>query len=1029
MISVGKIESLLVMLLGSVKFSVQDYCDIETVDDGKNIITGDGSFASIVRFHGSKGILGEGEFNRLLDMVTQSLSVFLDHRGHQLQVVFRRDLDGRDLLIDNAVKQSAVARKLQLDVGDLIEENVERYGEYIYEEECYLVLWSRPSLLDPVEGKISQEQANEFRAATNWPAMRDAQNLLRPVAFLRDRHSTFVTKVVSDLCSPQFNLYAELLDVSDALRAVRKSVYPDLTDRKWSPALPGTKIGFRWKTNDRQSDLSEFFYPRIAEQLMTASVDIGSKKNPMIPDPSTLRVGSRVYAPMVMTHPPREPEYFTSLFAALNRADTSENGRARSMPFVLSIMLEGDGFQGTAIKSMLSGLMSFTSEQNRNINLSMSALRERKRDGETIVKLRIAAMTWADYNEGGVRELRLRKSKVLRALEGWGKCTMSERTGYPMDAFQSCCVGLTPTHVAKACPAPLRDGMGMLPLTRPASPFPNGSTTFRSRDGKPQFYQRFSSDQTTWISLYAGKPGSGKSVLMNALNFEACLLPGNIRLPYIGIIDVGISSAGFIDLVREGLPDDQKHLAVYKRLQNATRDCINPLDTPLTLRRPLPRGRTFSANFVTLLVTPPEREGKPFEGMASFVGRVIDVAYKYKDDSYESSRPAQYRPGHSAVIDAGVERLRLHIRPASTYWELVDAFFAAEMYREAELAQRMAVPTLDDLVAVASGEEIRSEYGENLTEGNRGMIQTFVTGVREAIGDFPVFSGETRFDIGTARVMSLDMQDVAIIGSLQAEKQTSLMFMIGRESFMKKVAFAREDLPFVPALSKSYYERLIGEIIDESKVLCMDEFHKSGGNPILKKQVLTDCRESRKWKMEIALASQLMADFGEEIVNNATSWWILDAGTADTRKWMKDKMGLTAVEEQALIGYVHGPKEDGATFLARFLTTSGTFSQLFTMTAGARRLWALSTTAEDRALRTLIYDAMPQVDARTLLAETFPKGSCKKHVERLKQEQFGDTEFVDDQMQSSVIERLAKTMIDSYYASRAINPKRALSAH
>lgn len=1017
----GKIESVLVTVLSSMKLSVQDYCDLETVDDGNNIIAGDGSFASIVRFHGSKGLLGAGDFNRLLDLVTQSMGTFLGHRGHQLQAVFRRDMDGSELLMANAEQQAIVARALQLNVGDLIEENVTRYGDYVYDEECYLVFWSRPSLLDPVEAKMHQEEVNAFREKSNWPSMRNAQNLLRPISFLRDRHNTFVSKVVSDLCSPEFNCYAELLDVDEALRSVRKSVYPDLTDRRWTPALPGTKMPFRWKVNKLVSDMSEFFYPRIAEQIMTASVDIGSKSNPQIPDPTMLRVGTRVYAPMLMARPPSEPEFFSALFSALNRAETRENGRARSAPFCLSVSLEGDGFQGTGMKSLLSAILGFTSESNRNINLALRQLRERRRDGETIIKLRVAAMTWADYSPEGIRELRLRKSKVLRALEGWGKSSVTEQTGYPMDAFQTCCVGLTPKHVAPACPAPLRDGLSLLPLTRPASPFPQGSIVYRSRDGKPLWYQRFASAQTTWITLLSGKPGSGKSVLMNSNNFEACLLPGNTRLPYVGIIDVGISSSGFIDLVRDGLPPDMKHLAVYKRLQNSDKDCINPLDTPLTLREPLPRGRTFAANFVTLLVTPPEREGKAFEGMSSFVGRVIDLAYKMKSDRWEKATPNRYKAGHNEVIDNAVAELRLEIRPATLYWELVDAFFKAEKYHEAELAQRYAVPTLTDLAAVASSEDIRAEYEGAMTEGGREMIQTLLTGVREAIGDFPLFSSETRFDIGSARVISLDMQDVAIIGSRAAEKQTSLMFMIGRESFMKKVAFSREDLPFIHDFAQSYYRKLINEIVDENKVLCMDEFHKSGGHPILKQQVLTDGREARKWKMEIVLASQLMEDFGE-LTKIATTFFIMDAGTEQTRKWMRENIALSAVEEKALTSYVHGPGVDGVTFLARFETKSGPFSQLFTMTAGPMRLWALSTTAEDRKLRMMVYDAMPQVQARSLLATRFPSGSCQRLVERRKMEQFGDGIFVDDEMEATVIERIGHDLIEEYYASANAAP-------
>lgn len=1012
----GKLEAVLLHVIGLLKMDVEDYCDLETVDDGRTIVAQDGSLATIVRFNGTKSVLGREQFERLIKLLEGSLSVYFKSRGHQLQVVFRRDLDARGVLERNAIQQRSTADRLRLDIHDLIDESVEKYSQYVYDEECYLVFWSRPALLDTVEARLATQATNEFRKKSNWPATSDAQNLLRPISYLRDRHFSFVSKITDDLSSPEFGCSVDVLDVNEALRSIRRSVYPDLTADDWTAAIPGTKIPFRWKSNSDIKDMSELLYPTLPRQIMTATAEIGKSGSENLPDPNTVRVGSRVYAPLIVAVPPREPQYFNTLFNSLNRAETRENGVTRALPYSISFMLESDGMSVMAFKSIFASLLSITSEQNRNINLATKALKEYRRDGGCIVKLRIAAMTWAGIDPDGVKELALRKSKLWRTLEGWGNPVVLERTGNPMIAFQTNALGLTTKHIGEPCPAPLDDAIALLPLTRPASPFTTGSTIYRSLDGKILRYQRFSSEQTTWITLISGKPGSGKSVLMNNNNVECCLMPGITRLPYIGIIDIGVSSSGFIDLIRDALPENMRHLAIYKRLQNSERDCINPMDTPLGKREPLPKDREFIKNFLTILVTPPERRGKPYEGMSNFVGRVIDLAYQKKSDRLEKASPETYKPGHSAVVDEAVAKLGYKILPATTYWELVDALFKAGYIYEAEVAQRYAVPTLNDLVSVASSEEVEAEYGGVMAEGGRPLIKSFLLGIREAVGDYPIFSSHTRFDIGSARVISLDLQDVAIIGSDSAYKQTALMYMIARQSFMKKIAFSKEDLPFFDELYKPYYDRLINEIVDENKVLCMDEFHKTGGHDGLKLQILTDGREARKWNLEIILASQLMEDFGE-LTKIATAIFILDSGTEETRRWLRDNIGLKPVEESALVNYVHGANAHGTTFLARFSTKNATYSQLFTMTAGAMRLWALSTTAEDRKLRTLLYESMPRQQARRLLAKRFPGGSCKKLVERLKEETFRGVDFVDDDMVSSVIERLAKELIHEHYNS------------
>ncbi|MFA6230978.1 MAG: type IV secretion protein DotO [Rhodanobacter sp.] len=1010
----NKAEAMFLHLLTLLKTDVEDYCELETINDDHTLVYSDGSMATICEFHGTKTLMGRDDYIAMIRHLTASLTPFLGRgNGHQLQVLFRRDLDASETLTATSQQQLVTASKIGLSIVDLITEGTDTYARYVYDEACYLVFWSRPALLDPIEKRQAARENNEFRAEVNWPAMGDAQNLLRPIGYLRDRHTAFVSKITSDLRSPQLGCALEILPVHDAIRAVRKSMVPDATARTWRPALPGDAITFRWKEGGPAHDASAVGFPTLPSQIMTNVGKFGSKKDALLPDPSTVRIAGRVYAPLMMTMPPSDPQFFATLFNSLNQASTNHQGGMRAMPYSISFMLRGDGVGAFAMKEILAGVLGFTSETNRNIMAALRLLRERKRDGEVIAKLNINCMTWSDDTPEGVRELQIRKNKLTRTLQGWGNMQLAEKSGNPMTAIQANALALSPRAFGTVAAPPLYDAIAVLPLSRPASPFSRGSTLFRSLDGKALKYQRFSSQQTTWITLIGGKPGSGKSVLMNHNNVESCVLPGLTKLPYIGIIDIGVSSSGFIDLVRDSLPIDQKHLVLYKRLQNSKADCINVLDTPLTMRKPLPRDREFQKTFLTTLVTAAERKGAPIEGMSAFIGRMIDMAFARCDNRSDKASPKKYNANLNKVVDAAIAEIGFHVMPATCWWEIVDALFAAKMYYEAEIAQRYAVPALIDLTEVANNEEIRKEY--QMTERGKEVWGSFTTGVREAVADFPVFSSVTCFDIASARIAALDLQDVAMKGSDAAKKQTALMYMVARQSFMKKLAFSLEDLPFFDDHAKPYYQRLITELVDEYKVLCMDELHMTEGHVGLREQLMTDGRVSRKWQMEICLASQLMEDFGE-IGKIATSLFILDAGTEATRTWMRDNIGLTPVEERALVDYVHGPADDGSgtTFLAKFVTKEGEFSQLYTCSIGPMRLWALSTTAEDRKLRDLLYAAMPKSDARRLLARHFPNGGCKKLIDRLKSEQFVGQTFVDDDQVNSVIEGVAKQLLDAY---------------
>jgi len=1003
----SKFQALALQILSALKSDASDYCDLETVDGREGLVFSDGSYCSILKFNGTRNILGRDQYGFMIESITRSLSPFFKTRGHMIQFFFKKDLDASATLNNIANLQRATAGRVGLSIEDLIAENVARMGSYVYDEECYLVLWSRPALLDPLEAKINQDDINEWRKANHWPSAQNAQNMLRPISFLRDRHFSFLAKAHDEITSAQFGCSARILDVKNAINAIRRSVLPDLTVAEWEPELPEKGFVLRWKTNDNFGDGSEFMPRPLPNQIMAAAA-ISDKRNP-----SVVRVGSRIFAPLMIDRPPSELTNFNNLFNSLNRAETQHNGMARSIPYSVSFFIEGDGMSGQGLKNLASSLLSATSSINKNIKLATGALEERVRDGATTCKLSMCAMTWAEDDVAGEKELKLRKSKLWKAIQSWSKADVTEHTGNPMLAFASASLGLSPKRITVDCPAPLNEAMYLMPLTRPASPFDNGSIIYRSLDGKIMPYERFSSEQTTWITLISGKPGSGKSVLMNNNNLEACLLPGMTALPYLCTLDIGISSRGPVDLLRDSLPENLKHMAVYKRLQNTREDGINPFDTPLGLREPLPKGREFLRNLITLMTTPPERRGLAYEGMSGFVGRVIDFAFRLRSDYYENALPETYKAGHDPVIDEAVVALQIEIKEATTYWQLVDFFFNEGMVYEAELAQRYAVPTLDTLVQVARSEAMTQEYGSAMTDAGRKMIDTFCTGVREAIADFPVFSGQTRFDLGSARIIALDLTDVAPSGSDAATKQTALMYMMGREAFMKKIAFSMEDLVLIQPFYRPHYEKMIRDLIDVQKIFCMDEYHKTGNNPSLVNQVMTDGREARKWNLEIILASQLMEDFGA-LTKIATTKFILDAGNEETRRWLRTNIGLSDVEEAALMLNVKGPNANGATFLAQIETKTATFSQLFTMTIGPMRLWALSTTAEDRKIRGLLYDAFDPKIARAILAEQFPNGSCKKAVERMREKMANTRDFIDEDANESIIERLANEIIQNY---------------
>ena len=1035
----GKLDVIIMNLLKAFDSQITNLCDIETIDghfsapDKSVLVYKDGSCASIFRFNGIANVIGSTDYENIVEQLTRTLEPFFKNRGHQLQVVFRKDLDASDSLDLVSSIQKHTARTLQLDIEDLIEESRDKYKGFVYEEDCYFVLISRTALLDRTEVRMDNDLKNKIRKEIQLPSMKKAQNILRPVSYLYDRHLSFVEKVFDDLKTSSIACFVEKLDIDTALREIKRNANRSATSPNWKPVIPGQaarsrlngepdiNVPYRWKTDDDFNDGSEFLYASIPDQILNTTGKVGAKNDKNIPDDEFFRVGARVFAPVIFSVPPRmENEHFNNLFSSLNRAETHEDGIRRAIPYAISFTIEGDGMGPLMMKSLFSSILSFSSEQNRNINLAIAELRERKRDYEVIVKFRISAMTWAKTDPDSVQSLVLRKTHLIKAIEGWGGAQVKEYSGDASLAWQATIPGLSTKSIAPPAAAPLLDALKLFPVLRPTSPFPGGTIINRSLDGAILPYARFSDEQTTWITLVSGKPGSGKSVLMNHLNLESILSPGISRLPYIMIIDIGISSRGLIDTVRDALPDKLKHLAVYERLQNTKHYAINVFDTPLGQRMPLERDLAFKRSFITALITPSERDD-PEEGMSSFVGRVIKESYRFYQTGLEKSRPKVYIPHDNEIIDNAMQELGIEFSGHQViyYWDLVDTFFDNNMIYEAEVAQRYAVPCLGDLALVANSEIIKEEY-----KSQPHLIDKFLTGLKEAQEEYEMFREPTRFELGSARVVSLDLQDLAGKDTSRAGvKKTNLLYMVSRQSFIQKIGYSLEDLPSIEPKYRSYFERLISQLIDEEKILMMDEYHKtkmasnSGRSP-LQDQIMTDAREARKWKMDITLGSQKISDFGN-ILSIATTVFILDSGSPEERRDYEKLVGLNDTALEALNRFVHGPSAVGTTYIGMTETKRGRFVQLYTSTLGPMRLWALSTTSEDRKMRNIFYARISeQREARKALAYYFPKGGCKDVIEREKRLAFSDGTFVDEKAEEGIIETIAERLLTDWNARK-----------
>lgn len=971
----------------AMKTSVESFIRLETADDSRTLVAKDGSLVSFFRVDGSRQIIGDQEYQHIIEGATLKIGARFDRQGHAVQIFFVRDPDRVRKKIEEMVHPSRVsASNIGLEINDLFEERARHLSKYLAYEECYFVLWTRPSAMTKNELQRAAKEAKERK----WVTAGYSQYPLAALDALRTRHKSYIASVSSAL--DELDIKAEILEVHDALCAVRNNLYPSKAHDNWRPCLPGDPIPPRAPTSG--ADMSDLMWPPLSQQIAVGDARVIDK--------SLVLLGDQLWGGADMVLAPMDASPFPQLLNRLFDAD---------IPYRVSFLIEGGGAQAMAMRSFLATLMGVTNSLNKQIKFSLEAL-ERLSRREPVVKFRMSFATWGPKTNRELVEDRL--SVLVQSVESWGYSQVSEFSGDALECVLSSALGIQCDGTAPTAIAPMYEIMKLLPWQRPSSPFQQGAIMLRTPDGKMWPYQTGSNLTTTWFDLVFAQPGGGKSVLLNTLNLGTCLSPGLQELPFIAVIDIGPSSSGLISLIKEALPTSRSHEASYYRLQMSHQFAVNPFDTQLGCRHPLPDERSYLVELLSLLCTPPGHE-KPYDGIQQLAGMVVDEMFRWRDDKAANAEPRPYLPRLDSEVDEAIQKYNIHLPTDPYWWDIVDKMFDIGQYHIASLAQRHAVPTLSDTVTASRRPQIQGILEQtSIGSSAESVINAFERMITSAIRELPILSSVTQFDISGTRICSLDLMDVAPQGDDVADRQTSIMYMLARHVLVRSWWMGKEALQFMPEKYRPYHEMRLQDIAEAPKRLCYDEFHRTSSSGSVRGQIIRDVREGRKRGVQIVLASQLLDDFSQDMIDLATGVWVLGTAISDAAvENITKRFGLSQTAENVIRYRLTGPKSSGAPVLFVLGTTGGRYEQHLINTLGPIELWAVSTSAEDVAIRSRLYARVGAGRARQLLAANFPGGSARSEIKRrvlMKSESDTDSRSA---MTSAVIEEIVNELVES----------------
>ena len=340
------IDSFLAWLSTSLKQTVESYCDLETADSPNVLVAHDGSLISVIQIVGVTQLIGTTEFQRLHEGLTQTLQTALSRSGHALQVLFQYDRNVVSELLKEILEPGKqTSQRLNLDLSDLFAERINFLAKHCASESVYFVCWTRPMSLTTEQYQRATKDKLKFIREKKIPPSILTQNVIAAIPDLRDSHDAFIRSIRHDLA----NLYitANLLEVHDALHAIRSVADPAFTDKNWRPALPGDKISLKEYDRSRNT-ISDILWPSLARQVLPRDAENL--------DLRTVRFGDKIYSCVFIDLLPKEIKTFNSLL---------QRTLSARIPWRISFFVESDGLRCIKLRSVLASILSFSSAQNR----------------------------------------------------------------------------------------------------------------------------------------------------------------------------------------------------------------------------------------------------------------------------------------------------------------------------------------------------------------------------------------------------------------------------------------------------------------------------------------------------------------------------------------------------------------------------------------------------------------------------------------------------------------------------------------
>lgn len=473
-------------------------------------------------------------------------------------------------------------------------------------------------------------------------------------------------------------------------------------------------------------------------------------------------------------------------------------------------------------------------------------------------------------------------------------------------------------------------------------------------------------DMMTHQEFIIGVPGAGKSTVAHLDSLGFCLQEESRgRLPRLGVVDFYNGSSGLLDLLRNLRPIERRQEVAFIRMDARSMAwVVNPFDLPLGARMPGDFQHSTLVNLVRLLTAGIERNA----GLRKVISAAVHDVYAACSEGSTHVKP--YVAGVDPLVDQALGQRRVGVTMNRSWWDVSDSLFKAGDLANAERAQRYAVPLLKDLIAICAGSELWKRFGSTTLADGEPLPAVVTRHLVHACKQYPWLSVSTAVDLHKARIVLVDITDLAPCGSGQEQRQTEIAHLLAQIIVMRATGTLACDVDVKPDYQGHHQQqRECGSVR-----LVFEEIYRVSDADALRDQIMLLLAHGADNGIGVAMTTQMPSDLTAPMLQAATlvrvGGCVIQAG---------DRFFERAEAPQDVARFVserfYGPFErDGSNFMTRSGPVGARTWRIERLFLEPWLQWALSANLQTVNVRDAVTARLGHVEALFRLANRFPRG-------------------------------------------------------